>query len=240
MRGKEIVPKQNKRDNLIPTTEECLEALASNPREADRVWEARLLGRRAYEEGLAEKAVPALIKWFDHQTMRDVAIEALGDIGPDAASAVESIALVAANDQERFISRSKAINALVKIGGPDHPFVAAAFGIGKADPDERVGLAIRQTLKTLINTNAICPAVAPGSQVGTATDSTLDEISGVAASLQNPGVFWAHNDSGDTNIDRDSVTIYRVLEPDVSVGQNPVTVTLSGVQALPRTIPAMA
>ncbi|MEZ5323588.1 MAG: hypothetical protein R3F19_00765 [Verrucomicrobiales bacterium] len=87
------------------------------------------------------------MQWLDHATMRDVAIEALGGIGPESAAAIESIALVAADDQEPLASRCKAINALVRIGGPKHPFVAAALELGKADSDQRVGLAISEALK---------------------------------------------------------------------------------------------
>ncbi|MGK0190427.1 MAG: HEAT repeat protein [Verrucomicrobiales bacterium] len=165
-----------------PTTEQCLEALASGTVEADRVRAAMLLGQRANEEGLAEKAVPALITamendeksqvwlvsaqalgkygadaaeavpslmhWFDHVTMRNVAIEALGGIGADAEPAIESISLVAVDDQEGFVSRRKAIEALVKIGGPEHPFVAPVLEAVAADPEKRIRIAIQQALKS--------------------------------------------------------------------------------------------
>ncbi len=36
-----------------------------------------------------------------------------------------------------------------------------------------------------------------GRQVGQIRSKLLDEISGLAASRKNPGVFWVHNDSGD-------------------------------------------
>lgn len=164
-----------------PTSQQCLEALASSPLEADRMLAARLLGRRANEEGLAEKAVdalihtmdndakpqvwlvsaralgnygadaaeavPSLMKWIDHHTMGDIAIEALGGIGPDAEPAIEPIAQVASDDQIRFSSRSTAIEALVKIGGSDHPLVASVLKSATGDPDRRIGLAARHALE---------------------------------------------------------------------------------------------
>jgi len=42
--------------------------------------------------------------------------------------------------------------------------------------------------------NAECPQFQSGSQVGTVAHSSLDEISGIAASRQNNDVFWVHND----------------------------------------------
>jgi len=38
---------------------------------------------------------------------------------------------------------------------------------------------------------------APGRQLCTLASRALDETSGMAASRRNPGLFWAHNDSGD-------------------------------------------
>ena len=43
------------------------------------------------------------------------------------------------------------------------------------------------------------PEFNPALQVGTVAHTSLTEISGIAASRQNPGVIWAHDDSGDTN-----------------------------------------
>lgn len=41
-----------------------------------------------------------------------------------------------------------------------------------------------------------CPQFLSGSQVGTISHESLDEISGIAASRKNIGVLWTHNDSG--------------------------------------------
>lgn len=41
-----------------------------------------------------------------------------------------------------------------------------------------------------------CPEFDDGTETGTIQDSTLDEISGLAASRRNPGVLWVHEDSG--------------------------------------------
>ena len=164
-----------------PTTKQCLDALTSSQVEADRVRAAMLLGQRADEEGLAEKAVPALVtamendkrsqvclvsaqalgkygeqaaeavptlmQWLNHVTMRNVAIDALGSIGTEAAPAIESIAGVAADHQERMASRRKAIEALIKIGGPEHPFVAALWEAAWEDSDDHINIAIRHALQ---------------------------------------------------------------------------------------------
>ena len=42
-----------------------------------------------------------------------------------------------------------------------------------------------------------CPNVAETTVVGEVAPPWLNEVSGLAASLQNPGTLWAHNDSGD-------------------------------------------
>lgn len=44
---------------------------------------------------------------------------------------------------------------------------------------------------------AACPPLVP-QQSGTLTAGALNEVSGLAASRRNPGIFWVHNDSGDT------------------------------------------
>lgn len=134
---------------------------------------------------------------------------------------------------------------------------------------------------------AACPEILAGMTLGTPTFSGWDEVSGLAASRQSPGVLWAHSDSGNSptlyaidesgtllaaytldgaiNVDwedlaigpgpvagvdylyagdtgnnnllRASLTIYRVPEPAVALGQTPVTTTLSGVDALPVMYP---
>ena len=135
---------------------------------------------------------------------------------------------------------------------------------------------------------AECPEFVNGVQVGTVAHSLLNEISGIAASRDNPGVIWAHNDSGGsarlwamntfgihlgtynltgaTALDWEDMaigpgpvpgqdylyvadtgnneglidftfTIYRVPEPAVSAGQDPVDANLTGVDALPVRYP---
>ncbi len=41
-----------------------------------------------------------------------------------------------------------------------------------------------------------CPRFSVGEQVGTVDDKSITEASGLAASRQNSGVLWTHNDSG--------------------------------------------
>ena len=45
---------------------------------------------------------------------------------------------------------------------------------------------------------AAAPSFEDGEQVGTVQAAALNEASGLAASRRNPGVLWAHNDSGDS------------------------------------------
>ena len=42
-----------------------------------------------------------------------------------------------------------------------------------------------------------CPAYARAEEVGRVEAAALDEVSGLVASRRQPGVLWAHNDSGD-------------------------------------------
>lgn len=46
----------------------------------------------------------------------------------------------------------------------------------------------------------LCPAYAPPTISGSVASNALVEASGIAASRQNPGVLWSHNDSGGSNI----------------------------------------
>ena len=46
--------------------------------------------------------------------------------------------------------------------------------------------------------NATCKNTLVTSNVGPITDPALIEISGIHAGVRNPGVWWVHNDSGDT------------------------------------------
>ncbi len=60
------------------------------------------------------------------------------------------------------------------------------------------------------------------SNGGTITDSNLKEISGVDAGINNPDVYWLHNDSGDTA---------RIFAVDAKTGQTLGTYQLSGATA---------
>jgi len=42
------------------------------------------------------------------------------------------------------------------------------------------------------------PAAGAGTKIGSVRHKKLAEVSGIAVSRQNPGVIWAHNDSGDS------------------------------------------
>lgn len=45
---------------------------------------------------------------------------------------------------------------------------------------------------------ASCPTYTPGEEVGVVQDARIDEASGLARSWRNEGLFWVHNDSGDS------------------------------------------
>jgi hypothetical protein len=44
----------------------------------------------------------------------------------------------------------------------------------------------------------VCPSVLPTTKEGQLQDDQVDEASGLVASHKNPGVYWVHNDSGDS------------------------------------------
>lgn len=67
-----------------------------------------------------------------------------------------------------------------------------------------------------------CPVCAAPTSTGALADPALVETSGVVASLTHPGVFWIHNDSGDTA---------RVFAVD-GAGKRLATITISGAAAI--------
>ncbi len=64
-----------------------------------------------------------------------------------------------------------------------------------------------------------CDAYQQGVSQGTVASNDLEEISGIAASRKNPGVFWVHNDAGN------AAKIYAIGAGGEHLG----AVTLSGV-----------
>jgi hypothetical protein len=68
---------------------------------------------------------------------------------------------------------------------------------------------------------AACDGTLVTSTAGTFTDRNLVEVSGLAASARNPGIVWAHNDSGD------SARVFAVAE----TGATRVTYTITGASA---------
>lgn len=61
-----------------------------------------------------------------------------------------------------------------------------------------------------------------GSSGGKITDGNLNEISGIDAGINNPDVYWVHNDSGDSA---------RIFAIDAKTGQTLATYKLSGATA---------
>ncbi len=163
-----------------PTIPECLETLASSPREPERALAAQLLGRRVDEPGAADlavpvlltalenderprvrlvaaralglygpaaaEAIPALIVQLHHHTMGDIAAQALGRIGLDAKAAIEPLVDLARDERLMAGSRIMAIEALVKIGGADHPEIASLLRAAAKDSDPEIGLTARRAL----------------------------------------------------------------------------------------------
>ncbi|QLL07701.1 PE domain-containing protein [Mycobacterium vicinigordonae] len=64
--------------------------------------------------------------------------------------------------------------------------------------------------------------VLSSSSGGTITNSNLKEISGIDAGINNPNVYWVHNDSGDSA---------RIFAVDAKTGQTLATYTLQGATA---------
>jgi hypothetical protein len=55
------------------------------------------------------------------------------------------------------------------------------------------------TTSTAVSTNLrTCPLFGAAVQTGTLQDPAITEASGIAASRTNPGIYWVHNDSGDS------------------------------------------
>jgi hypothetical protein len=67
-----------------------------------------------------------------------------------------------------------------------------------------------------------CPTCEPPAATGALADAALNEVSGVVASLAHPGVFWVHNDSGDSA---------RFFAVDAS-GARLATIDVTGAQAV--------
>lgn len=66
-----------------------------------------------------------------------------------------------------------------------------------------------------------CPAFAAAATTGTVAASEIDEASGLIVSRKNPGVLWAHNDSGD------QPRVFALTEKGTHLG----TYTLAGASA---------
>ncbi len=71
---------------------------------------------------------------------------------------------------------------------PDSPSVPDADAEGLAE--------LSHGLTELPQPRPTCPSTGDGTVAGTVTLEALDECSGLVASRRNPGVLWAHNDSG--------------------------------------------
>ncbi|APR83184.1 Hypothetical protein A7982_08533 [Minicystis rosea] len=75
---------------------------------------------------------------------------------------------------------------------------------------------------TGVGGSMVCPACGKPEATGALSDGALKEVSGVVASLAHPGVFWVHNDSGD------SARFFAVDEH----GTRLATITVAGAQAI--------
>jgi hypothetical protein len=89
-------------------------------------------------------------------------------------------------------------------------FVLAAtlvMGCSSSDDATSTGTSTTTTSNTITGIGgtgggggaaAMCPVCSTPKATGTLADPALNETSGVVASAAHPGVFWIHNDSGDT------------------------------------------
>lgn len=82
-----------------------------------------------------------------HHTMGDIVVQTLVRIGPDATAAIEPIASLVKDERLTTGSRIMAIEALARIGGPDHAIVADTLRMASKDPDPQIGLKARQALQ---------------------------------------------------------------------------------------------
>ncbi|KLR61221.1 hypothetical protein IMCC26207_10860 [Actinobacteria bacterium IMCC26207] len=58
--------------------------------------------------------------------------------------------------------------------------------------------SLRTTTTAPSSTLRTCPLFGAAVQTGTLQDPAITEASGIAASRTNPGIYWVHNDSGDS------------------------------------------
>ena len=58
--------------------------------------------------------------------------------------------------------------------------------------------SLRTSTTALSATLRTCPLFGAAVQTGTLQDPAITEASGIAASRTNPGMYWVHNDSGDS------------------------------------------
>jgi hypothetical protein len=74
--------------------------------------------------------------------------------------------------------------------------VTASAPTADADPsNDAIAIAIDTSVADTVS-GAGCPSYAAPATVAGSTPSVLGELSGLAASRRHPGVYWAHNDSG--------------------------------------------
>jgi hypothetical protein len=69
---------------------------------------------------------------------------------------------------------------------------------GTVDAAEATGPAGSDVGSSRALLAAVCDGTATVTDAGTLTSSATTELSGIAASRANPGVWWVHNDSGDS------------------------------------------
>ena len=102
-----------------------------------------------------------------------------------------SIALLACFEPREQAGRSKppAAHARAKSASAQRPFAPVS---AKPTPSPSSNLAVVPPLPG----RSDCPRYLPGETTGRIEDKSIAEASGLAASRQNPGVLWTHNDSG--------------------------------------------
>lgn len=78
------------------------------------------------------------------------------------------------------------------------PVSHAANGRPAGPPQASPAPARGQSMALPHGAHSACPHSGPGEVVGALASDELDEVSGLVASRRHPGLFWVHNDSGDS------------------------------------------
>lgn len=130
---------------------------------------------------------------------------------------------------KKFLARSLFFRVFVCL------VLIAGAGLVASEPQsEQPGVASQKSVANSAPQTDAPPRFAKGVKCGSLQSEELNEVSGIAASRKNPGVFWVHNDSGDSarvfaiTSDGTLLGIYNLVGvnardwEDIAVGPGPV------------------